>query len=155
MYNVTHGFCPHSGTDSQHEHIVHCVSADGKMGAGFAAHVPYQHKCLFRQHVDTNYNNWTEAIGQCIITIGENETYAHLVTKERHWHKPTINTLQAALNSFIAENKALGEGINWKSPLIGCGLDRLPQAKVIPMIEATIETIGCSTWEVFIPKYNN
>ena len=62
----------------------------------------------------------------------------NLVIKEKYWHKPTLETLKAAL----LDMKAYATNMQVDKiamPRIGCGLDKLDWHNVKPMIEETFK----------------
>ena len=73
----------------------------------------------------------------------ENNKRWSQVTKERHFHKPTYDTLQSSLVSLREE--CVGRGIGQLCmPRIGCGLDRLEWDRVRQMIMDTFSECGVS-----------
>lgn len=92
--------------------ILHCVSSDGKMSAGFARDVPAIHKQRFRA-VPAH----SRCIGQVVATTDEGTTYFHAITKKLARHKPTVDSLRWALRNLPRDE--------YVCPLIGAGLDQL------------------------------
>lgn len=128
MLIVNKDLCPHDqDTTYTKPAIVHCVSACGVMGAGFAAKVPFAHKTMFRKE--------KHEVGSCFYTSTATSLYAHLVTKPFGYNKPTMLTFTRALTEFLGNPTLHLISREWHSPLIGCGLDRLNKDKVIAMIE--------------------
>lgn len=99
--------------------LAHCVSADLAMSAGIAS--------SFRSRFG-NVDALRQQEG--VVPLLRNDsgnTYTHvfyLVTKERHWHKPTYDSLYVTLitlQAIIARERVTSIAL----PLIGCGLDGL------------------------------
>lgn len=112
--------------------LAHCVSADCAMGAGIALEFRRRFPdmpayCLSRK----------PRVGEAVLYEDSRRIF-NLVTKQRHFHKPTYDTLTAAL----ADMKRLAASSHTPRiamPLIGCGLDRLQWDKVRPLIHSTFE----------------
>lgn len=128
MIIIKNDLCPHdTGIEYRSPAIIHCVSACGIMGAGFAKNVPARHKFLFRSQ--------KHEVGTCHFTFTETSTYAHLVTKPFGYDKPTMLTFTKALTDFL-NNPAIHKiSREWHSPMIGCGLDGLKQESVMAIID--------------------
>ena len=135
--------------------LVHCISADFKMGMGIAktfADLGCQ-KELFRKNPDyvdkwdsLSHSLWTK------IPIREykfpNGAF-HLVTKKRYFEKPIYYSLEVALHDL--RRNILMERLDVKlaMPKIGCGLDRLEwkevQKIIFDVFEGTnIEILVCN-----------
>jgi len=104
----------------------HCISADCKMGAGIA--VPIRKKF--------SLGNMSNDVDRMLLRPGV-AVYYHkvynLITKEKYWHKPTYDTIEAALASMYYHAKEHGmEKI--VMPKIGSGLDQLSWPKVEDII---------------------
>ena len=56
------------------------------------------------------------------------------VTKERYFHKPTMDTLQKSLEALYSHTMANGVK-KLAIPRLGCGLDKLQWDKVSKLIE--------------------
>lgn len=118
--------------------LVHCISADFKMGLGIAktfADLGCKRE-LFKNL--PNYD-WTRNSHSLWTKIPMREFefpegVIHLVTKERYFHKPTYQTIYDALHDLKLQ--IINEGIPMKiaMPKIGCGLDRLEWSKVRKII---------------------
>ena len=105
--------------------IIHCVSADLAMGAGFAAQVPDEHKRLARMWNPDKHVNWLPP-GLLIRTETKTGSVIfHAVTKEKCWHKPTFDDFKTAISEI--EEHELSEVF---CPKIGSGLDMLPWDRV-------------------------
>ena len=110
-------------------HYAHCVSADLAMGAGIAVEFDK------RYHIKDALNqvwpdrprivNWPSC-----FRVGP---VYNIITKERYFHKPTYDSMQAGLIKLrqLIEK----DGTEYLAmPKIGCGLDKLKWDKVRPMI---------------------
>lgn len=107
---------------------VHCISADFVLGAGIAAEFTRRGvKAALRSTYPMNV--WYgEGYGLPTPMIDKHMVY-NLVTKAKCYDKPTIATLQGALDSLkryvIANNIT-----KIVMPKIGCGLDKLSWSDV-------------------------
>lgn len=100
-------------------YLAHCISADYALGKGIAKdfdEIYCMREKLFRQY-PANPNR----VGTALLV----EDVFNLVTKERFFQKPTMETLRSALVDMKAQCDALGVK-KIAMPKIGCGLDRLP-----------------------------
>ena len=134
-------------------YLVHCISADFKMGAGIAKvfNEMGTKEWLFDLY-EEGYP-WNGK-GVCMYTWAANakDKYKgvfHLITKEHYYEKPTYQTLKQALlklkdsispNYFDAKKLAM--------PKIGCGLDKLQWDKVKEIIyevfsDCDVEILVC------------
>lgn len=117
----------------------HCISADCKMGAGIAVPIKKKFKLGEIKQIDP-------LILRPGVAIYYHNVY-NLITKEKYWHKPTYNTMAAALVSMYYH--AIEHGINKIAmPKIGSGLDRLSWPKVRELIkdifkDTDIEILVC------------
>lgn len=101
--------------------LCHCISSDFALGAGIAKIFAKMgvKKMLCAQFP----KNW-EGRGYCLFVEVEGVSVANLVTKERYFHKPTLETLRQSLEGL--RGQAAERGISKLAmPKIGCGLDRL------------------------------
>jgi O-acetyl-ADP-ribose deacetylase (regulator of RNase III) len=129
--------------DSDYEYIAHCISADAKMGAGFAQQVVRRFENVRQQVLDQN-----PYVGKAVLT----PKVIHLVTKAKYYQKPTNASLRVAMGSM----RDLCAKYHIKSvvmPRIGCGLDKLVWKEVKDIIidvfkdtniSITVYTIGGS-----------
>ncbi|GKU76170.1 macro domain-containing protein [Paenibacillus sp. L3-i20] len=112
-------------------YLAHCISSDAKMGAGIA--VEFKKKFKLKSLQDMANNNPLE-IGKC-YKAGR---ALNLITKSKYWHKPTYESITAAIVSM--RNVCLDDGITKLAmPQIGCGLDKLQWGKVREIIQETFE----------------
>ena len=114
-------------------YFAHCISKDAEMGIGIAKDFKKKFSGLsqLRNHWELN-----EGIGGCML-IGK---VFNLITKERYWHKPTYQSLEASLISMkilINNNDVKYLAI----PKIGCGLDKLQWGKVREIIQKVFEDV--------------
>lgn len=100
--------------------IVHCVSGDLAMGAGVALQL---RRKFGRPCVGTTARVGS-VIVQCTSDTEETQRIMHLVTKEKYYGKPTLESLRAALDA-LREQCSLLQVKLLAMPKIGCGLDRL------------------------------
>ena len=111
----------------------HCISADCKMGAGIA--VPMKKKFKL--------SGMRDQFDQTLFTPGVAVYYHNvynLITKKKYWHKPTYDTMAAALASMYYH--ATQHGISKiVMPKIGSGLDRLSWPKVRELIKVIFKDI--------------
>ena len=105
----------------QHYALCHCISSDFALGAGIAK--AFASMGVKKQLCEKNPKQW-QGRGYCLFTETNGVTVGNLVTKQRYFHKPTLETLRQALDDFRAQ--ALEKGLHRIAmPKIGCGLDKL------------------------------
>lgn len=120
--------------------LVHCISADFKLGAGIAKE--FDKKFNARQKLFKVFpESWTlrwdktkERFRGGSIILFSDYTFFNLVTKRNYWDKPTLTTIKNALiwlkeqcKNFYIKKLAM--------PRIGCGLDKQKWEDVKPLIE--------------------
>lgn len=111
--------------------LVHCISADYKMGAGIAVQ--------FVKRFDMRKNVMAVGEGEYPDCIYVNKVF-NLVTKEKSWHKPTYTSLKLSLD--MMKEIIIKEDIKYLAmPTIGSGLDRLEWEKVKDIILRTFDDI--------------
>lgn len=128
-------------------YLAHCISADFGMGRGIV--IEFNKRFDMKRRLQNKYpeylNEWcrSKCIGDCILE----DRVLNLITKERYFHKPTYQTMRAALSEMHA--------LCWRydikkvaMPVIGCGLDRLQWDKVSAIIkdvfnDSDIEILVC------------
>ncbi len=103
------------------EHVlVHCISADCKMGAGIAVEFVKRYPSMRNLVLSMK-----PEVGQALYYNGANKRFViNLITKERYYHKPTRDNF----NKTILDMKRVIDFYNIQKialPLIGSGLDRL------------------------------
>jgi Macro domain. len=111
-------------------YLVHCISADFKMGAGIAKQ--------FAQKGVRNYlcvthpiYKWNDTGYAVFAPIATHKGVINLVTKSKYFNKPTYDTLKEAL---LDSKTIIRDGDSLAMPLIGCGLDKLEWTKVKDII---------------------
>lgn len=138
--------------------LVHCISADFKMGAGIAKEFTKRGAKRSLKEVFGNYK-W-QGVGACLPIVDScgHRGVFNLVTKERYYYKPTYNTLAEALQDLVDLSDvpvllpALREGeIKLAMPKIGCGLDRLEWPKVEHIIKDILDE---ERFKVFVYEIN-
>lgn len=115
--------------------LVHCISADFAMGKGIV--VEFNRRFDMKRRLQRGYPDYLdhyrtlESGGDCIL---EGRVF-NLITKERYFHKPTIDTMRAALERMRA---ICGEAgiLHLAMPMIGAGLDRLLWEEVSAQIKS-------------------
>ncbi len=101
--------------------LCHCISSDYALGAGIAK--AFAEMGVKKQLCEKYSKQW-QGRGYCLITETNGVTVVNLVTKQRYFHKPTLETLRQALEDF-REQIFESELPNIAMPKIGCGLDKL------------------------------
>lgn len=111
--------------------IAHCISADFALGAGVARQIQAAYDLRSRLRKLCWNTEPAEMVGRCIVSMD----VMNLVTKQRYYEKPTLESLEAALRDMACVVQALGI---WKiaMPRIGCGLDKLNWNDVSAMIQS-------------------
>lgn len=115
--------------------LVHCISADFAMGKGIV--VEFNRRFDMKRRLQRGYPDYLdhyrtlESGGDCIL---EGRVF-NLITKERYFHKPTIDTMRAALEQMraICEEAKI---LHLAMPMIGAGLDRLLWEEVSAQIKS-------------------
>jgi O-acetyl-ADP-ribose deacetylase (regulator of RNase III) len=129
--------------------VMHCVSRDGKMGAGIAAQFRsrYPAMCLdfgARDRTCPDVFPWRTPQGLLIL---------NLITKRRYFEKPTYETLEASL--IRARELLTKAGIREvAAPKIGCGLDGLEWGKVSEMLGRVFGDSGIEVTVYGLAKEN-
>lgn len=116
--------------------LCHCISSDFALGAGIARIFNQKgvKDRLLKSYPEYRWQNK----GCCLITNTGFLT-ANLVTKERYWHKPTIETMRQALLDMKQKLDSFPDIKTIAMPAIGCGLDRLNWTTVKQIIFAVFE----------------
>ena len=133
LYEITSDiFKVHERYNLKDPYYAHCISADIAMGAGIAKQFDE------RFHIKDKLNAaWPDhpRIVSYPSCFRVDHIY-NIITKERYWHKPTYDTLQAGL--FSLRDLIIKDHVKvLVIPKIGCGLDQLKWDKVKPMIMKT------------------
>lgn len=110
--------------------LCHCISSDFALGAGIAKIFA---KMGVKKALCENFPKQWQGRGYCLITVTNGVTVTNLVTKERYFHKPTLETLRQALENL--RKQALEMKLTRIAmPKIGCGLDKLDWTAVREII---------------------
>lgn len=111
--------------------LCHCISSDFALGAGIAKLFA---KMGVKKQLCEKYPKEWQGRGYCLITETNGVTVGNLVTKERYFHKPTLETLRQSLEDFYKQ--ALEMRLKKIAmPKIGCGLDKLDWTDVQTVIK--------------------
>ena len=105
--------------------IVHCVSADFKMGAGIAKEIT---RIYGRSNIRT-----ANKLGIGRKRINKVNYILYMVTKINYWDKPTLDDMHQTLINLRIFCQSV-ELSQLAMPKIGCGLDRLSWNKVEELI---------------------
>ena len=101
--------------------LCHCISSDFALGAGIAK--IFAKKGVKKKLLEQYPKQW-QCRGYCLFAEADGVLAANLVTKERYFHKPTLETLRQSLEDL--RGQALERGLKKLAmPKIGCGLDKL------------------------------
>lgn len=134
-------------------YLAQCISADFGMGKGIAVEFNkyFNMKNRIMQEYGKSYleETWKQNLkagykGDCILI----DRVFNLITKTHYWEKPTLSSLEAALQRM--KYYCLRYSIEYVAmPRIGCGLDRLywPQVKdllISVFNDMEIEILVCS-----------
>ena len=111
--------------------LCHCISSDFALGAGIAKVFA---KMGVKKKLIEQYPKQWQGRGYCLFTETEDALVANLVTKERYFHKPTLETLKQSLSDL--REQALSRDLKKLAmPKIGCGLDKLRWEDVSEVIK--------------------
>lgn len=130
LFTIPHGF-----------YFAHCISNDFALGAGIAVMFDKLYDMkekLNKFYIVDDLSN----IGRALLI----DNVFNLVTKNKHWDKPTYESLKETLEDMKVDL----EYLNIKRlaiPKIGCGLDRLDWDIVKPIIE---EVFNGSDLEIIV-----
>lgn len=125
--------------------IAHCISADFALGAGVAKQIDAVFNMremlnLMWGKISDMEDKWSSPCCFPCMNV------FNLVTKERYYHKPTLNSLEVSLNEM--KDYAVEMGVKKIAmPQIGCGLDRLNWSDVSVLIE---EVFGDTDIEILV-----
>ena len=130
-------------------YLVHCISADFKLGAGIAKQFEKRFNLrddLFYAYGSDWWKEYDSTFGG-IALLHKKKRIIDLVTKTRYWYKPTLYSMKRALHELkIGCEK---ENITKIAmPKIGCGLDKLNWNDVSSAIkeifaDSQIEIVVC------------
>lgn len=111
--------------------LCHCISSDFALGAGIAK--AFAQMGVKKQLCEKYPKQW-QGRGYCLMTETNGVVVGNLVTKERYFHKPTLETLRQSLEDL--HTQALDKKLTKIAmPKIGCGLDKLDWADVQKVIK--------------------
>lgn len=119
-------------------YLAHCVNASYTLGAGIAKtfEKEYAMKLWLQKKFPQPEDDEAYYVGKA-LRVGR---VFNLVTKVKHYNKPTYGTLRSALEDMRRQCEELGVK-KLAMPKIGCGLDRLAWDKVEAMILDVF--VGC------------
>ena len=128
-------------TMPQGYYLAHCISADFALGAGIAKTFDAVYDMRFKLFKD--YPDYTYHGGDALLI----DNVFNLVTKDKHWHKPTYESLRKSLE-MMKEWLSFLNVTKLAMPWIGCGLDRLNKDEVYNIIcevfeDMDIEIVIC------------
>jgi len=98
--------------------IAHCISADLKMSQGLAFDI----KNIYGDSTNT-LSNLNPQIGDVLPTRINNKLIYHLITKEKFYQKPTIDSIKLVLAN-LKKCMILNKNFNLSIPKLASGLDR-------------------------------
>ena len=115
--------------------LCHCISSDFALGAGIAKSFA---KMGVKKKLIEQYPKQWQGRGYSLFTEADGVITANLVTKERYFHKPTLETLKQSLVDL--REQALSRGLKKLAmPKIGCGLDKLHWDDVSAVIKEILD----------------
>jgi len=119
-------------------YLAHCISADFGMGAGIV--IQFNKRFNMKKKLQQNYLGYLDFYrnldtpGDCIL---EGRVF-NLITKERYYQKPTLESMENAL--IVMRDICLEYGIKKIAmPTIGAGLDKLRWPDVVKLIYKVFE----------------
>lgn len=115
-------------TMPQGYYLAHCISADFALGAGIAKIFDSVYNMRFK--LFRSYDNYEYRGGEALPI----DNVYNLVTKDKCWHKPTYESVRAALES-MREWMDFMNVTKLAIPMLGCGLDKLQWEEVKKIIE--------------------
>ena len=110
--------------------IVHCISADFKLGAGLAEQI----KEKFPSYFPTKKECKQQVLHAQYL--GHDKFVFHLIVKPRYFHKPTYRSLRKALLA-LRDHMNFYRIYKWGIPHLSCGLDKLDWTEVQKLIHET------------------
>ncbi len=123
--------------------LCHCISSDYALGAGIAKTFAAMG---VKQRLCTEFPKLWQGRGYCLFVEVNGVLVANLVTKQRYFHKPSLETLRQSLEDLRGQAIEL----NLKKlvmPKIGCGLDKLKWEDVSAVIK---EIFGRTDMEILV-----
>lgn len=123
--------------------LCHCISSDFALGAGIAKKFAAMG---VKKRLCEVYSKLWQGRGYCLFVEVNGVIVANLVTKERYFHKPTLDTLRQSLEE-LREQAAERNLKKLAMPKIGCGLDKLKWEDVSAVIK---EIFGGTDIEILV-----
>lgn len=114
-------------TMPQGYYLAHCISADFTLGAGIAKIFDELYNMKFKLYF--HYPDYEYSCGEVLLV----DNVFNLVTKRKHWHKPTYDSLRESLEMMRDQMVFMG-ATKLAMPWIGCGLDKLEKDQVYDLI---------------------
>lgn len=114
-------------TMPQGYYLAHCISSDFALGAGIAKMFDSVYNMRFK--LFKNYSDYEWRGGDALPI----DNTFNLVTKQKYWHKPTYESVRAALE-MMKEWMEFLSVTKLAMPRIASGLDRLDFNKVYEII---------------------
>ena len=119
-------------------YLAHCISADFGMGKGIV--IEFNKRFDMKNRLRHKYPDYLDKYvnakvgGDCILE----DRVLNLITKERYYQKPTIDTMKAALQKMreLCEKEDIRK---IAMPTIGAGLDGLNWEEVVSQIKNVFE----------------
>lgn len=125
--------------------LCHCISSDFALGAGIAKAFAAMG---VKRRLCAEFPKLWQGRGYCLFVEADGVLVANLVTKERYFHKPTLETLRQSLEDL--RTQAAERGLRKLAmPKIGCGLDKLKWEDVSAAIK---DVFGDTDTEILV-KY--
>jgi hypothetical protein len=121
LFTMPHGY-----------YFAHCISADFSLGAGIAKVFDETYNMRFK--LFRNYDSYEYSGGDALLV----DNVFNLVTKQKHWNKPTYESLRNSLEDMREQLDFLC-ATKLAMPWIGCGLDRLDKYVVYNIIYEVFE----------------
>lgn len=126
--------------------LCHCISSDFALGAGIAKIFA---KMGVKKKLVEQYQKHWQGRGYCLFVESDGVLVANLVTKERYFHKPTLETLRQSLEDL--RGQVLERGLKKLAmPKIGCGLDKLEWNDVSGIIKEVFGGTDIDIWVRFL-----
>ncbi len=123
--------------------LCHCISSDFALGAGIAKAFAAMG---VKRRLCAEFPKLWQGRGYCLFVEVNGVLVANLVTKQRHFHKPTLETLRQSLED-LREQAAERNLKKLAMPKIGCGLDKLKWEDVSAVIK---EIFGETDIEILV-----
>lgn len=130
-------------------YLVHCISADFKLGAGIAKE--FEKRFNLRDDLLFGFGEkWWKLYDESLsgeAFLHKEKRIIDLITKTRYWHKPTMFTMRSSLKKMKLGCERLHIS-KLAMPKIGCGLDKLNWCDVSSAIkeifaDSPIEIVVC------------